>query len=374
MRLLFVIDSLGLGGAQRQMVNLAVGLTADSHQVDLFLYYPDYEHFAGLLQHSGVRIHRLKKQGRYDWRPILGLRKLILSDEYDAALAFLATPAFYLEMSAVGSQLPIVVSERYMYSQQTLGMGERVLQHIHRLADAITVNSHHQYQRMLQMFPWMQPKLTLIPNGVDLAEFYPVRERPGRGPQRRRFHFLVLSSIVPKKNPVGLVRGLAEFHRVHPEYGGRIKVQWAGAVARSVAGQEEFGIAEALIGESGLRESWEWLGERRNVAELLRNADALIHPALCEGLPNAICEALASGLPVLAGDIGDHPHLIEHGRNGFLFPPTEPKAIADAIYRFCVLTETERNRMSLMSRLYAEENLSMEGFVRAYESLFREIC
>ena len=57
MHLLFVIDCLGSGGAQRQMVNLALGLIQRSHSVEFFVYYPHKDHFEGLLKAAGIQIH-----------------------------------------------------------------------------------------------------------------------------------------------------------------------------------------------------------------------------------------------------------------------------------------------------------------------------
>ena len=76
------------------------------------------------------------------------------------------------------------------------------------------------------------------------------------------------------------------------------------------------------------------MGVRKDIPELMRAHDALIHPSLSEGQSNVVNEALSSGLPILAGKIADHPSLIEDGVRGFLFDPNSPEEIASAILKY----------------------------------------
>src|SRR5262245_24087602 len=112
MRLLFVIDNLGPGGAQRQLALLACGLAARGHDVDVFVYYPQSS-FQTDLTRSGVRIHTVVKRSRFDLAPLWGLRRLLVSTAYDAAVAFMRTPSLYLLASKLtGRAVPVVSSER----------------------------------------------------------------------------------------------------------------------------------------------------------------------------------------------------------------------------------------------------------------------
>src|SRR5690606_21739605 len=90
---------------------------------------------------------------------------------------------------------------------------------------------------------------------------------------------------------------------------------------------------DAALAAEGVADRWRWLGRREDVPELMRAHDALVHPAFFEGLPNAVCEALASGLPVLASRVCDHPRLVGEDR-GLLFDPGSPEDIAAALERF----------------------------------------
>lgn len=368
MRLLFVIDNLGSGGAQRQMANLALELSRRGHTVELFVYYPQYNHFVGLLEEAGILIHSRPKRGRFSLVPIFELRRLAKGRHYDAMLAFLPTPSFYAEMAHMRIRgMPLVVSERFMYTRESLPPATWVLQQAHRLADHVAVNSHHQRERMERVFPWMRGRLTTIYNGVDLARFAPQGDSSGYS---GRLRLLVLSSVVPKKNPVGLVRAFARYREL---YGDTCTVRWAGQVTSDPVSRKEFAEADRLLSELGLRDQWEWLGERKDIPELLGSCDALIHPSFYEGLPNAICEALACGKPVLASAVCDHPRLVQEEVTGFLFDPGNADDIARAIHKCRLLSVEGRERMGRKARQYAESELSLDNCGRRYEELLSRL-
>jgi GalNAc-alpha-(1->4)-GalNAc-alpha-(1->3)-diNAcBac-PP-undecaprenol alpha-1,4-N-acetyl-D-galactosaminyltransferase len=368
MRLLFVIDYLGSGGAQRQMVNLALELLRRGHTIELFMYYREHNHFGGLLQEAGIPLHSCPKRGRFSLAPMLGLRRLVKERRYDTMLAFLPTPSLYAELAHIRIRgMSLVVSERFMYTSESLPLATWVLQQAHRLADHVTVNSHHQRERMERIFPWMRGRLTTIYNGVDLIRFAPQWNSNGHS---GRLRLLVLSSVVPKKNAVGLVRALARYRAL---YGDTCTVRWAGQVTSDTVSQQEFAEANRLLVELGLREQWEWLGERKDIPELLGAHDALIHPSFYEGLPNAICEALACGRPVLASAVCDHPRLVQEDVTGFLFDPGKADDVAHAIHKCRLLSGEERVRMGRRARQYAESELSLDRCSRRYETLFSRL-
>lgn len=369
MRLLFVIDSLGSGGAQRQLVALGLGLAQRGHAIEFFVYHPQHRHFAAPLEQCQIPIHSAAKVSRWSLGPVRALRQLVRTGGYDGLLAFLPTPSFYGEIAGLGLRRPpLVVSQRFTFTSGSLGFGGWLQQQAHRLADHITVNSHSQRERMERMFPWMRSKISTIYNGVDLALFRPpwqvVTHRGG-------LELLAIGSVLPGKNALGLIRALA-LNRAR--YGTSCIVRWAGKLGADAGAKAEFLAAERLLAEFGLRECWHWLGERADVPELLGSHDALIHPSLSEGLPNAICEALASGLPVLAGSVSDNERLVQDGVTGFVFDPTEPADIAASIRRLADLSETERARMRHAARSFAGHNLSLSRMVDSYEELLTQLA
>jgi glycosyltransferase involved in cell wall biosynthesis len=217
----------------------------------------------------------------------------------------------------------------------------------------------------------MAMKLRTITNGVDLERFCPAASRTvAEVPPEGVLELLAVGNIVENKNVCGLIKALMALRRTNRL---NVRVRWAGKRSKTLAGQQLFARAERMLTENALAGSWEWLGERTDIPELLRSHDALIHPSFYEGMSNAICEALACGRPVLASDVCDHRNLVQDGRTGFLFDPTSPEDMAAAIHRFGCLSPSARERAGLLARQFAEAALGQDDFADAYEGLFNEL-
>jgi len=368
MKILCVIDNLGSGGAQRQMVNLACALSKRSHHIEFFVYYLMIC-FRPIFEQAGIPVHLLQNVSRFSVAPIVVLRRLIRQRHFDVILAFLDTPNFYAEISCVGlRKTKLVVSKRSMYPLGTLPLNLLRLEECHRLADAITVNSHHQRERMIQDFPWMSTKISTIYNGIDLERFAPDQTREDRA--NESLSLIAIGTIVGNKNMLGLAKALT-INR--DRYNLKPIVRWVGKRDNSEVGRKAFTEISDYLDRNFLKEHWEWLGERSDVPELLRQHDALIHPSFYEGLPNVVCEALSCGLPVLASNVCDHPCLVEDGVSGLLFDPHSPESIAIAIDKFYRASNEKKHGMGRAARTFAETNLSVTIFADNYEKLFSSL-
>ncbi len=366
MRILLIIDHLDPGGAQHQLVTLADGLVGRGHEVECFVYYPEMDHHRAVLDAAGVKVHGLQKASRFDLRVVTELRKIVKTG-FDVALSYLTTPNIYNLVATISTDVTSIVSERSALLSGRIPFWTRARYTAYRLADRIVVNSGHQQERLSAEFPWMNDKLTTIRNGVDLERFHPAetsRERHDPEPS-----FVAVGSVHAGKNFIGLIEAL----RIHRErFDWAPRVRWIGRHGTRGVDVRAFKQADQLIRRYELRRHWEWLGVRRDVPELMREADALIHPSYFEGLPNVICEALATGLPVLAGRVCDHPWLVGEGDRGLLFDPSDPHDIALAIEQFSTLDKAEVRAMGLRAREFAERELSLETLVDQYETLFLE--
>jgi glycosyltransferase involved in cell wall biosynthesis len=365
LRLLFIVDSFASGGAQRQMVQLAVGLKQRQHEVEFFIYYPQYTHFRAEVEGANIPIHEHYKTSRFSLSVVLALIQQIRQVDYDGILSFLTTPNIYAEIAHLQDHCPfLVVSERNIFPKQVTPKTWLVRQ-MHRIADHVTVNSHHQREKLLDAAPWLAHKITTIYNGVDLDSFSPANRwqtSPDSVP-----HFLTIGSVVPRKNPRLLVEALIT---LRDKYGYLPKISWVGKVQRAKHSQEAYYQSVERLKSAGLESSWRWLGERLDIPELLRSHDALIHAGIQEGLPNVVCEALSCGTPVLVSNVLEHPRLVQHGASGFLFDPCAPYDLAAKMKQFVEMPMIDKHRMGQAGRVFAEKNLSLSQYITNYEQLF----
>ena len=132
---------------------------------------------------------------------------------------------------------------------------------------------------------------------------------------------------------------------------------------------------QALEGQAkrlGLEDRVVFFGSRSDVPALLNDFDVFVLASRHEGLPLTILEAMSSGLPVVATDVGSVGETVENGVNGFLVPPDRPKAIAEALDRL-LRDSALRLRMGEAGRRRAVAEFSMAEAVRKHAALYMEI-
>jgi glycosyltransferase involved in cell wall biosynthesis len=128
-----------------------------------------------------------------------------------------------------------------------------------------------------------------------------------------------------------------------------------------------------LLGEAGMSEM-AWLpGERDDVTALFREMDIFVLPSLAEGISNTILEAMASGLPIVATDVGGNGELIEAGRTGILVPRSDSHAMAEAIRRYVDDPEMRRQH-GVRARARCEEKFSIQTMVQGYAKLYDSLA
>lgn len=179
-----------------------------------------------------------------------------------------------------------------------------------------------------------------------------------RGPRAGALRILVLGSLTPEKDP------LAALEVVRRAGGGAtVEMRFVGS------GPLEAAVA-ARAGETGLADVVELRGTRVDAAGELAWAHVLMSTSRTEGLPGAVVEAAASGIPVLAFDVGGTREVVEHGVTGALLPPGDVGAMADALRRLAD-DEELRLRWGEAARSHARARFTVARTIDAYDRILR---
>ncbi len=199
--------------------------------------------------------------------------------------------------------------------------------------------------------------IRMIPNGVDAARFAPAGELSREGPVRLVF----VGRLVRQKGLDVLLEALA---RLPAEACFEVEIVGDGPLRAELA---------SLAGRLGLAAKVRFSGwvSRADMPETLRRADAFVFPSRDEGMPNAVLEAMASGLAVAATRIAGNEELVEDGRTGFLVPPDDPAALSAVVARLVA----DRNlcwRLGRAGRDKAVGEYSWRVVAEAYAALCRE--
>jgi glycosyltransferase involved in cell wall biosynthesis len=110
-------------------------------------------------------------------------------------------------------------------------------------------------------------------------------------------------------------------------------------------------------------------GERNDIPAILRGLDCFVLPSLAEGISNTILEAMASGLPIIATEVGGNAELVESGLTGELVPSANPDRMADKILAYLRDPEHARNA-GAAGRKRAERLFSLNTMIATYQALY----
>jgi GalNAc-alpha-(1->4)-GalNAc-alpha-(1->3)-diNAcBac-PP-undecaprenol alpha-1,4-N-acetyl-D-galactosaminyltransferase len=366
---LFVIDHLSSGGAQQQMVLLAKQLAGRGHCIR-FLVYRRHDFHAIALSKRGITVECVKGMaGRFS---VIGrIRQILRTERPDGVLSFLAGPNAYaiLGRMAARSSVPLVISQRSSPDNPNRQLLHSLAEGLYRYADRIVTNSHHMRAHMQARFPRLAEKVVTIWNGVDPDRFRATLV-PGVADG---FRFICIGQIGAFKRPEYVIRSLA---RLRDEYGIAPQVNWFARRYPDLTPveQKELERLNRIVAELGVGNQFHWEAETPEIAAEIAGSHGLIHASVVEGLPNAVCESLACGRPVLASNVLDHPKLVRHGETGFLFEADSPTGLVEALRNYCQLDDGSRLEMGRRAAAFASEHLSAATMADRYLSLFAGIA
>jgi len=215
-------------------------------------------------------------------------------------------------------------------------------------------------------------RIARIPNGVDVERFRPPEEPEAeRAALRRELGLpddavvvVCCGLVVPRKNPLAVVRAAARM-RARP-----LAVLLVGPSAGDADYEAELDRAAASL-PPGVRMLRAGRRDPDETARILRCADVLAHASRFEGMPNAVLEALASGLPVVAHRIPGCSDALEHG-GGALVPEDDEPALARALDELTG-DPSRRRAVSADARRIACEHFALDAVAGRYRSLYREL-
>ena len=372
----YVIESLGPGGAQRQLVELIRNLDRKRFDVRVLTYYPQ-GFFQPELEGLHVPVWDLVRRGRSDPRPLLLLARWLRSGEVDLINAFMPLPAFYSilarQMAGRGRVVAALRGNLSLYRRQVRLYGTWAYKH----ADVMVANSNTARSQLLTDLKIDSDRALYIPNGLDMIRFSPVDDQ-ARSALRRRLGWpasrrivLTVANFSGVKNHLGILHALESLDVIRSP----LRFCWAGPL-RPPDGL--LGIRER-IAQLNLTDAIQILGPRNDVVDLYRASDVLLLNSISEGTPNVVLEAMACGCPVIATDVSDVSQYVLPGRTGWLIPPDDPQALRGVLGEVSTtpiedLREMGDRGREHLSALGIDCSLMARRYERVYLSLLSGTC
>ncbi len=332
-RLLWLVDSLGAGGAEALVVTFARNVNAREHQLFVACLNGAEGGNAQRLRDCGVPVIDLGARNLRDLRAFRRLLFVIREHGIQLIHAHLTYSSIW---SAIASRLTGVpaIASLHVSPSATRTLRDSA---IHRLAtdlrDRVMRAILNRWSRAVVMVSaalrddylarGLSPqKVRVVHNGIELDRFRQAREEARSRLERE----LAIPPGVPVVATVAVLR---------PRKG--IEVLLAAAIQVSRA---HF----LIIGDGPMREEWtslaetlgvadrvHWAGFRNDVDALLAGCDLFVHPSLDDAFPTVLLEAMAAGLPIVASRVGGIPEIVSEGVTGQLVPASDPAALSRAI-------------------------------------------
>ncbi|MBW2707724.1 MAG: glycosyltransferase [Deltaproteobacteria bacterium] len=332
--ILFVIGSLEIGGAEKQMQLLVGELHGRTHCCHVYSLQgggPLKKWFEAL----GVAVFSggLKKEdiARAPWKVVPAewrLFRLVQELNPSAIHCFLPLITFMGALAGRIARVPLVVtSRRALGTHQRRHPVLRPLDHMAaRLSHRITVNSQAVWDDMVRCENVDVSKLLLIYNGVDPRPFRASWScakdvRQDLNLKKTTKLMIVIANLIPYKGHLELLHAAKEVVERFPD-------------ALFLLVGEDRGIQKDLerdVANLGIGQSVRFLGRRDDVPVLLTASDISILPSHEEGFSNVILESMAAGLPVVATNVGGNSEVVLDGITGWVIPPEDPRALAAKI-------------------------------------------
>ncbi len=355
-KILCLIDGLGFGGAQRQLIGLVHLLKERGYDVTLASYhYKDF--YSELLSSLSIEPVLLAHRGS-QWSKLRAVAGFVKDRGFDVVISYLQGPnRINALLRLLGSKHLAVVSDRV--TLQRVDRKCRLHYFLYRFVDVVVPNSHSQAAFIESNFPSLKDKVHTITNFTDTNHFLPATNPVGRDVAE----IAVAGRISREKNLLTFMDAVAELKR----RGVAVHFSWYGNVG---GGQEEYSREVAKrYDELAIEDYLTFHRGTDKIVEVYQGCDAFCLPSLYEGFPNVVCEAMSCGRPILCSRVCDNPLIVEDGGNGFMFDPASVDSMVETVIRFCGLSCEERRALGIRSRQLAEANFSEESFVEAYEAV-----
>ena len=359
MKVLCVIDSLGSGGAQRQMVELAKGFKEKGHTVS-FLVYHEENFFKDVLDEINIPVSSIIEPN-YITR-LFKIRGYIRKGKYDVVLSFLEAANFICEFAGLPwKKWKLIVGERSANPDILKWGKRRFYRWFHLFADHVVANSHENLRMVRKINPFLpQRKSKVIYNIVDFEYWIPAADyilhKDGK------LNLVVAASHQYLKNAKGLIEAV---NYLDDKEKLRIRINWYGNKRSDNSFQE----ALSLIQQHGLHGIFTFHKATNDIREKLQYADVVGLFSWYEGLPNVLCEAMTIGKPVVSSSVSDIPVLLSNNLN-CTFDPHDSRDIARVLSYVLSLPSEGLINLGKSNRLVGFELLNKNKIISSYMALF----
>ena len=364
MRVLQIISSSGMYGAEAVILNLSRFLNEGQHRSMVGVFSnssaPNHQLHERAVK-EGIESTLIPCNGQVDRTTIANIRELAVRTGADVVHAHGYKADIYVYLALRGLGIPFVSTCHTWYDNDLsvflYGVADRFV--LRKFGQVVAVSDEVRV-RLLKAGV-REEKIHLVRNGIDLRPFNNVV------PSLREVSASDRALIVGLIGRLSWEKGIDIFLRAVA----RVVVKFPGTKFVVVGEGPDQDKLELLIDELKIRENVLMLGRREDMPSVYASLDVMVSSSRQEGLPMAILEGMASGLPLVATAVGEVPTVVTEDRTGVLVPPEDADSLAAAIVDL-LRDPAKRVRLGAAAKQLIKEEYSAERMTADYLRVYAE--
>ena len=367
-KVLLFIPNLQQGGAERQILELMTRLPP-RFEATLCLY-EDVVHYRDYLPPGEPR--HVLGTARMGPRGLRRLVEVLRQEKPDILHSYRDKANFWARLATRRAAVPVVVTAVRSRAMHVMHLATEWW--LSKRSDRVIANSEGVRRELVGLAGVAPEKVQLLHNFIDLERFRPptpaeraaARARWDIGPGE--VALLLPGRVGLQKHQLGLAFALAKLKRV-----GRLPANVRVLLAGRNRDRLYSAVLPRVVAWLGLSDVVRFLGPVTEMLSLYHAADALVMPSLYEGLPNAVLEAHACGLPAAVSHAANIDGIVVHGETGFEAPTFDHGALAEVLALLLGASADERRAMGARGRAHVAATFGVDRIlaemVRLYDDL-----
>lgn len=364
MKIMYVITSLNLGGAETQVLRMCKNMKEKAHDVCLVLMVDaQSDDILNKVKEHSIRCYSLHmKRGKASLKAYIHFLSVIKKEKPDVVHSHMIHANLLLRASA-----PFIKHTKKINTihgeEEYLGRRKQIYRITDSLTDYTVCCGKNLYEQAKEYKIVSFRKLKYICNGLDTGEYlFDQRARLEKRISLQiddEFVWITVGRLSEVKNQKYLIM---EFKRIMDvDSNAKLVIVGDGHLMDDL---------KQLSERSGLGKNVIFTGKRSDISELLSCADGFVLASVHEGLPLSLQEAGAVGIPLVSTDVGGCNEVIVEGKNGYLCESNEPGALSQAMLKVMQKNSEERALMGKMSREIIVEKFDITNVMKEWEELY----
>ena len=354
MKIIQVIPAFRLAGAETMCENLCIALRNAGQTVIAVSLYSEQTSITNRLSKNGVRIVFLGKKPGFDPTVFVKLVTLFKKEKPDVVHTHIYASKYALPAAVVARVKKRVHTVHNMAQKEQGNIGKKINAYMYKYCGVIPVALSQEVKKSIHsVYNLSDDVIPIIYNGIDLGKCLPKTTYQ----INKHCTILHIGRFMDVKNHETLIHAFAKLTTKYDDL--KLQMIGEGELQQSM---------KKLVKQLSLSDKVEFLGMQSNVYPYLHEADIFCLPSKYEGLPMTLIEAMGTGLPIIASNVGGIPDMLKDNQNALLIQPDEDE-IAEAL-EILYSDMNLRKELGIAAKEYSHvfsDNIMASEYIKVYE-------